>query len=529
MDMSEFGLRGPRSSVFYTYDTGKGTPFPPGTRGFFYWKSFRGFHPMSGELRFRITPDARRESFTQGRDLLGPDDFPWRIPALTILSVWPPLMEQLKGEGYLSEFDIRPFKRELKRFDWGFPPKMGDPVMTFGPAGITLAPFVFNFATLLPSQACNVTGCLAAPCRRQAPSAFRRLSSQQAPSELPMQEDKPTEESLSQESIVAGLLESLRRLTLTSPGTPDEYGALPPFPNLHPDRLTPNDFVDLSGRFFHVDKPAPPTSPPRRSMLHYARDDQGKRLPFPQDTRGFLYYFRRENNVPVGGELRFRLTDGPSPESFAAGKDLPTPDGFPWRAHALFILRYCDRLAEHLVEEGHITRDGADRFKRLTRLQTWRKSTLEEPVLEPGRWPKFVYDFALRKPKSAWLVTSNSFYRIGVDVFVPKQGVLVPKAGSAVLRITRIKKNLPGDGAYYMARCYEILKPLVYPAPVEGSEDVLQGPDDDRSEIHQQLSQDLPLLEIMPERALKVNGKLLTWRLRGLNYGKVFTHDPPEK
>ncbi|OSC96871.1 hypothetical protein PYCCODRAFT_1214423 [Trametes coccinea BRFM310] len=158
MDMSEFGLRGPRSSVFYTYDTGKGTPFPPGTRGFFYWKSFRGFHPMSGELRFRITPDARRESFTQGRDLLGPDDFPWRIPALTILSVWPPLMEQLKGEGYLSEFDIRPFKRELKRFDWGFPPKMGDPVMTFGPAGITLAPFVFNFATLLPSQAWYIHG-----------------------------------------------------------------------------------------------------------------------------------------------------------------------------------------------------------------------------------------------------------------------------------------------------------------------------------------------------------------------------------
>ncbi|OSC96870.1 hypothetical protein PYCCODRAFT_1214235 [Trametes coccinea BRFM310] len=281
--------------------------------------------------------------------------------------------------------------------------------------------------TVTSTIASNVTGCLAAPCRRQALSAFRRLSSQ-APSELPMQEDKPTEESLSQENISARLLESLHRLTSTSPGTPDEYGALPPFPNLHPDRLTPYDFVDLSGRFFHVDKPAPPTSPPRRSMLHYARDDQGKRLPFPQDTRGFLYYFRRENNVPVGGELRFRLTDGPSPESFAAGKDLPTPDGFPWRAHALFILRYCDRLAEHLVEEGHITRDGADRFRRLTRLQTWRKSTLEEPVLEPGRWPKFVYDFALRKPKSAWLVTSNSLYRIGVDVFVPKQGVLVPKA-----------------------------------------------------------------------------------------------------
>ncbi|KAI9066289.1 hypothetical protein FKP32DRAFT_1589807 [Trametes sanguinea] len=161
MDMSDYGISASRSAIYYTYNTvtKTGTPFPPGTRGFFYWKKFAKSHRMSGELRFRIASDASEESFTLGRDLIGPDEFLWRIPAVTILSLFPPLLEQLKADGYLSERHIQPFRKELARFVWGDLPKMGDPVLSVGSIkGMYTDPFLFNFATMRPAQAWFIHG-----------------------------------------------------------------------------------------------------------------------------------------------------------------------------------------------------------------------------------------------------------------------------------------------------------------------------------------------------------------------------------
>ncbi|KAJ7042864.1 hypothetical protein C8F04DRAFT_55534 [Mycena alexandri] len=51
---------------------------------------------------------------------------------------------------------------------------------------------------------------------------------------------------------------------------------------------------------------------------------------FPSDTKGFLYFYSPPDRNPMGGCLRFRLTDHPSSQGFLAGHDLLLPHGLPW-------------------------------------------------------------------------------------------------------------------------------------------------------------------------------------------------------
>ncbi|KAH0585792.1 hypothetical protein H2248_007084 [Termitomyces sp. 'cryptogamus'] len=55
-----------------------------------------------------------------------------------------------------------------------------------------------------------------------------------------------------------------------------------------------------------------------------------KRTRIPENTQGFLYYYR-DPRFPSGtGEIRFRVTKSPDPASFKDGFDLLRPDGKPW-------------------------------------------------------------------------------------------------------------------------------------------------------------------------------------------------------
>lgn len=53
-------------------------------------------------------------------------------------------------------------------------------------------------------------------------------------------------------------------------------------------------------------------------------------LPFPPDTRGFLYYHIPQSFPPTAGEIRFRLTRDGGPEAFDTASDLIVPTGLPW-------------------------------------------------------------------------------------------------------------------------------------------------------------------------------------------------------
>lgn len=84
-------------------------PFPPGTKGIFYFHDRTIEHPVAGDIRFRVLPvnhaqdwssvDAT-ELFARGHDLLDCHGFaPWRIPLLAII--------------YKQRRGLYPFMKEL--------------------------------------------------------------------------------------------------------------------------------------------------------------------------------------------------------------------------------------------------------------------------------------------------------------------------------------------------------------------------------------------------------------------------------
>ncbi|KAF8347391.1 hypothetical protein F5887DRAFT_29070 [Amanita rubescens] len=91
---------------------------------------------------------------------------------------------------------------------------------------------------------------------------------------------------------------------------------------LCPKRLKPSDFIDISGLFEPVI-----TLPCRTTRLRGLKHDN--KVPFPPNTRGFLYYHTPPKAPPFVGEIRFRCAN--SLQDFSNGKDLLLSDKFnPW-------------------------------------------------------------------------------------------------------------------------------------------------------------------------------------------------------
>lgn len=96
---------------------------------------------------------------------------------------------------------------------------------------------------------------------------------------------------------------------------------------LDPARLSSTDYNDISGtktpQFLFWDQRAERL---RKFQIYFLKV-RGEFIVFPENTRGFLYYDRKE------GQLRFRLTKTKDPNSsFDSGKDLLLPDGRPWHS-----------------------------------------------------------------------------------------------------------------------------------------------------------------------------------------------------
>ncbi|CAA7262207.1 unnamed protein product [Cyclocybe aegerita] len=66
-------------------------------------------------------------------------------------------------------------------------------------------------------------------------------------------------------------------------------------------------------------------------QLTYELSAQG-RIPWPNNSRGFLYYFSPPDRPRIAGELRFRLTESDDPSTFGSGKDIRVSStNEPWR------------------------------------------------------------------------------------------------------------------------------------------------------------------------------------------------------
>ncbi|GLB43324.1 hypothetical protein LshimejAT787_1302250 [Lyophyllum shimeji] len=100
---------------------------------------------------------------------------------------------------------------------------------------------------------------------------------------------------------------------------------LPLLQTLHPERLKPSDFIDVSNR-----EKFPVYLDGDRTHISYT-SFAARRIPFPPDTRGFLYYHHDCDLPPTAGEIRLRLTAAPDPRLFEDGRDLVGPRGVePW-------------------------------------------------------------------------------------------------------------------------------------------------------------------------------------------------------
>ena len=81
-------------------------------------------------------------------------------------------------------------------------------------------------------------------------------------------------------------------------------------------------------------------------------------VPYPPDTKAFLYYSMSPERPRIAGELRLRVTPNHDPASFESGSDLLLNDGhWPWSRTLYTISKYHPPLYEKLREEQFVPDD----------------------------------------------------------------------------------------------------------------------------------------------------------------------------
>lgn len=100
---------------------------------------------------------------------------------------------------------------------------------------------------------------------------------------------------------------------------------------LNPQKLVRSDFVDFSG---HIQPVIYPQRLPRSVVNFHFINSKG--IPFPPNTRGFLYY-HSPPGAPFAGQIRFRLVEDGDPSKFAQSSDLMGPLGVPWHIHVTWL------------------------------------------------------------------------------------------------------------------------------------------------------------------------------------------------
>jgi hypothetical protein len=124
----------------------------------------------------------------------------------------------------------------------------------------------------------------------------------------------------------------------------------------------------------------------RGAAIRYTTDER-RYIPFPDKTRGFLYYKSPDpGNPDFSGTLRFRvISDGSN--SFADGVDLKLPSGLTWEMHLYSSFRTARHagLVEKLVEEELVSPSVVEKLHGLPTLLLHRSCQilyrLEDPFV----------------------------------------------------------------------------------------------------------------------------------------------------
>jgi hypothetical protein len=97
------------------------------------------------------------------------------------------------------------------------------------------------------------------------------------------------------------------------------------------------------------------SSPVKAPRVDY--DTFAMRLPFPADTKAFLYYYAPPERPRIAGEIRLRLATDDSFASFESGSDLLRINGRPWSRPLYFVSKYYRLLYERLREDRLVPDD----------------------------------------------------------------------------------------------------------------------------------------------------------------------------
>ena len=128
-------------------------------------------------------------------------------------------------------------------------------------------------------------------------------------------------------------------------------------------------------------------------MHYYHRRNYKQKMlmvPYPPDTRAFLYYSTSPEKPRIAGELRLRVTSSSDPASFESGSDLLQPDGQPWSRQLYSLSKYYLPMYERLREDGFIP---DDLHSALATLPSKRYKICRSKVLYTLNDP-FIVDFS---------------------------------------------------------------------------------------------------------------------------------------
>ncbi|TFK48075.1 hypothetical protein OE88DRAFT_601140 [Heliocybe sulcata] len=102
-----------------------------------------------------------------------------------------------------------------------------------------------------------------------------------------------------------------------------------------------------------------------RSMFQYAKAKGRAYAPFPDGTKGFLYWHLPPAAPVFTGEIRFRITASSDPTTFSRGEDLRLPNQKIWKIPLSQIIhrktrRKYEVFQRALLEEGLVTQKTVD-------------------------------------------------------------------------------------------------------------------------------------------------------------------------
>ncbi|KAF9029876.1 hypothetical protein BJ165DRAFT_1520240 [Panaeolus papilionaceus] len=219
--------------------------------------------------------------------------------------------------------------------------------------------------------------------------------------------------------------------------------------------------------------------PSGRAKLKFMRikDSEGYiNIPYPDGTRGFFYYHKPSNRPRISGQIRFRVTPSDDPASFPRGYDLDTtrtthPFPYPWNVSILNLVggQHYTNLVSQLVSEGLVEETLVQSVRRLSSSRNITCGgnfifTLSDP---------FDFNYLHNTHISFRAVTESGQ---GLFKFISPHGNLRNfsrmdfKSGIVKLRFERSTLPEHDRRRVVVARCLEIVEPLVIKSPTRGKD-----------------------------------------------------------